>query len=1062
MWIGIDFGTSYSSAALCDAADTPPQQGDLKLVRDPIKHVNFFPSSVYVKDNQILVGQAADNSARIDPSRYKKEFKRDLGTDTPYVLGGHHMMPEDLVAKVLQRIKEEAEKMHSHVLNDIVLTIPATYQEHKRELMKQAAQTAGFQRVELLAEPVAAAFYYSWHTQDQQAFQEGEIILVYDFGGGTFDATLIQKQGAGYHYLGQPEGIEYCGGIDFDREMYKDIKSQDSTLADRLNQQTLSGNRDRQVMVEWCRAFKHQLSETLSHEDVPPSSNETYHLTRQQFNVMIKPFVEQSMEICRHLIQKANLTWEQIDRVLLVGGSCRIPYVRETIERELGRSAVWADDPELAVCQGAAIYGAELAKKEQRPCVSNDGGWAKYITINEAIRQVDAHKPILVEPGTYHEKLLLDRPVEIVGNGLSQDIVIESEDSSCIYMQTDYAKVRHLSLRCRTGATQSSYAVDIPVGQLVLEDCDIVSESLACVAIHGSDAVPVIQNCKIHSSIAEGLIFYNEGQGVVKDCDIFGNSLAQIQITEGSNPTIEECRIHAGKQNGIVIRANGKGVIKECIISANAYSAIEISEGGSPHILKCTIQDGNDQGIFIHTDSGGVIEACDIFENSLAGIDIRDGSDPTIRHCQVHENKQQGIIVRNRSKGVIEKCSIYGNKLEGIEVSEKAISPGLPISHIRECDVYSNLGAGIAVRDETAATIESSRVFENEYANIIIERDHQTVVRSCSIYEGKDNGILIVEGGSPSLEQCTIYKNTLSGVAIAHDSGTALRQCKISEGKATGLFITEGSKEVLVDGCDISSNDGTGLVIDQKSQSRIQNCYIRNSGYHGLCCIDASADIVACEVSYNNLAGICLQEGGSYKIKHCRINRNYNEAVQVYDNVRGDIIECDVSDNMSGSWGIALKSDVYRKENFPPEEWDILNTLKSFGSQQDYYVHPDIPSDKLLKARERCKVPESEQVLALIDCTLFGSAKNSILLGQAGIYYHNGWTAKQIGSGNVSYSQFPERDFHDEGNEISLGNNQYVELNGSSVSMETVLNILNELKVLMTERKRQIDYSSPI
>jgi molecular chaperone DnaK (HSP70) len=353
MHLGIDQGTCYSSAALV-------VNGVLKLVQEPIRHGYSYPSSVFVTpEGEILIGQAAENRRQMHPTRYRREIKRELGRNTPLLIGDREFFPEELIAEFLRRFKSEAETMVNQKLDDAVITVPAVYQAYKRELMEKAAKKAGFTTVKLLAEPVAAALYYAH--QSDRSLEDGDITLVYDLGGGTFDAALIQKRGATYELIALPVGDENCGGYDFDRQIYQDLNAKCSApLRELLNPKRRheEAYRARLLVADWCRDFKHQLSEEREYENfIPVGGGEIYSLSRQQFEGMIKPFVEKTCQLCEQLVKDAGLSWERCDRVLMVGGSCRIPYIKQVLEQEFGRPVVRVDEPELAVCLGAAIYG---------------------------------------------------------------------------------------------------------------------------------------------------------------------------------------------------------------------------------------------------------------------------------------------------------------------------------------------------------------------------------------------------------------------------------------------------------------------------------------------------------------------------------------------------------------------------------------------------------------------------------------------------------------------------------------------------------------------------------
>ena len=361
MWLGIDFGTCFSSAALMlEERPTSVEFGHNRT---------SLPSSVYVNEGgDILVGQVAENKRQVDLLRFKREFKRDLqNNDTPYTLGDSKLFPQDLVVEVLKTLKRAAEDqvMEEAPLSSVVLTVPTDYEGTRRRLMEDAARAAGFSQVQLLDEPEAAARYYAWQTRASQGLAEGDALLVYDLGGGTFDAALLQKQGAEYVPLALSSGHPHLGGIDFDRAIYQDLlaRSSDAVRA-AFDRQGVERLLTQLWAQDACRDLKHQLSEdTEAVVRLPQAPLEPYTLSREAFEALIAPLITETVELCQMLVEdKAGLGWEQVKRVVLVGGSCRIPYVSQELAGAIGRpdAIVRAGNPELAVCLGAALYGAGL------------------------------------------------------------------------------------------------------------------------------------------------------------------------------------------------------------------------------------------------------------------------------------------------------------------------------------------------------------------------------------------------------------------------------------------------------------------------------------------------------------------------------------------------------------------------------------------------------------------------------------------------------------------------------------------------------------------------------
>ncbi|MBC6479038.1 MAG: right-handed parallel beta-helix repeat-containing protein [Hormoscilla sp. GUM202] len=201
-------------------------------------------------------------------------------------------------------------------------------------------------------------------------------------------------------------------------------------------------------------------------------------------------------------------------------------------------------------------------------------GRGDYKTIGQAIASVSPGTRILVRPGIYREGVTIDKPLEIIGDGAREEIVIETGDSDCILMQTDYAVVQNLTLRGQAGVKGKKYfAVDIPKGELILEDCDITSDSLSCISIQGATSKPAIRRCRIHGSKEAGIFVYQNGQGTVDDCYIYDNYLAGVAIKEGGNPAVRQCRINRNKNYAVYVHSHSSATIENCDLSGNPQGA---------------------------------------------------------------------------------------------------------------------------------------------------------------------------------------------------------------------------------------------------------------------------------------------------------------------------------------------------------------------------------------------------------------------------------------------------------------------------------------------------------
>ncbi len=349
--LAADLGTSSSSAALV-AGDT------IELVKEPSSGSWAWPSAVCLTGEGLLVGSPAERRGRLRPELYRAEFKRDLGSGVPIPFGERAFLPEQLMTATLAALKAEAERMHGARLDRAVVTVPASYgpADVRRHLMISAAEAAGFGVVELLAEPVAAAMA----PVAGPAFADGELVLVYDLGGGTFDAALVQM-GAGHRVLGSA-ALDDCGGRDIDALVYGELRGADG-LAAALAAPDAEGRRNRLRFGDLARRLKHQLSEVNTAEDVYDPTGQFVQLDRGRLVELVIPALDRTVYCCRDLLDRCRVPIDRVAAVLLVGGSTRMPVIAEFAGRTLGRPVRRVRDPDLAVTLGAARWAARASQR---------------------------------------------------------------------------------------------------------------------------------------------------------------------------------------------------------------------------------------------------------------------------------------------------------------------------------------------------------------------------------------------------------------------------------------------------------------------------------------------------------------------------------------------------------------------------------------------------------------------------------------------------------------------------------------------------------------------------
>ena len=348
--IGIDLGTTNSCAAVLEA-------GAPKIIPNP-EGGRTTPSVVSFKKGEKIVGDAAKRQALTNPNTVIS-IKRKMGTKDKVELEGKKYTPEEISAMILSYIKDYAEAYLGEKVDKAVITVPAYFNDAQRQATKNAGKIAGLEVERIINEPTAAALSYGLEKE------EGQTILVYDLGGGTFDVSILEL-GDGVFEVKSTAGNNKLGGDDFDNRIIdyivKEFKKENGVdlSKDKMAMQRLK---------EEAEKAKKNLSGMVSTQISAPfiakgDDGEPLHLdmelTRAKFEDLISDLVESTIEPVKKAIKDAKIKKEDIDKVILVGGSTRVPLVYETVTKELGKEPSREVNPDEAVAMGAAIQGGVL------------------------------------------------------------------------------------------------------------------------------------------------------------------------------------------------------------------------------------------------------------------------------------------------------------------------------------------------------------------------------------------------------------------------------------------------------------------------------------------------------------------------------------------------------------------------------------------------------------------------------------------------------------------------------------------------------------------------------
>ena len=352
--IGIDLGTTNSCVSVIEGGEP--------VVITNSEGSRTTPSVVaFTKDGERLVGQLAKNQAVTNPEKTVISIKRHMGSDYKVDIDGKKYTPQEISAMILQKLKHEAEAYLGETVSDAVITVPAYFTDSQRQATKDAGQIAGLKVHRIINEPTAAALAYGIDKEEEQK------IVVYDLGGGTFDVSVIEI-GDGVQEVLATAGNNHLGGDDFDQRIIDFLKAEFKKSDgidlgnDKFAMQRLKDEAEKaKIALSNSTSVNVNIPYITADATGPKHLNVT--LTRAKFNELTADLVEATMGPLKQAISDSGLDKSEIDKILLVGGSTRIPAVQDAVKGFLGKEPFKGINPDECVAIGASIQGGVLNKE---------------------------------------------------------------------------------------------------------------------------------------------------------------------------------------------------------------------------------------------------------------------------------------------------------------------------------------------------------------------------------------------------------------------------------------------------------------------------------------------------------------------------------------------------------------------------------------------------------------------------------------------------------------------------------------------------------------------------
>jgi actin-like ATPase involved in cell morphogenesis len=363
--LAIDIGTSRTAAAVARTTPGGVVTASVALGRAS----DNAPTAVFVGDGELLFGDAAERRGASTPGRLVREFKRRIGDDVPILAGDRAFAPEELYALTVDWAARVVAEREGREPERLAITVPAAWGTYRSDIVRAAIEAHGWRDVDIITEPEAAARHY----ESTNPLRAGRALAVYDFGGGTFDAVVLRKDPTGaVRIVGSPTGIGDLGGADFDDTIVRHVVS-----AAKVDAATLAGDAAGRMALAGLRRECVEAKESLSFDSeavipvILSGDQRTVRLTRDEFEAMIVSDLERTVGSLEAGLEQSGVSPDDVDAILLTGGSSRIPRVAQVLSERFDRPIAIDADPKAIIALGAARVAAESLAGF--PEAANDG-----------------------------------------------------------------------------------------------------------------------------------------------------------------------------------------------------------------------------------------------------------------------------------------------------------------------------------------------------------------------------------------------------------------------------------------------------------------------------------------------------------------------------------------------------------------------------------------------------------------------------------------------------------------------------------------------------------------
>ncbi len=549
--------------------------------------------------------------------------------------------------------------------------------------------------------------------------------------------------------------------------------------------------------------------------------------------------------------------------------------------------------------------------------VVKPGGESRFTTLTEALKEAPPGTRITVHPGRYHERLVLEKPVEIVGLGRRQEVVFEAGAGSTVVLKTSRATIRGVTIEQsgEAGEVEAS-AIDVADGQLVLDDCAIRSQGKDCVRAQGDTASLIIRHCAIRDGASSGIRFGGGAHGVVEDCDFEGDGEAAIVTSQNAIPLFRQCRINGkNKKFGLHVADRGRVVFEDCVIASCSEFGVLIEGNSTAALRDCTIRDNKIGLEVFHAEAQ--LERCSVVDNHEFGLAFAK-SEATVSDCTVRGNKQATLIVdesnphfrntkfQNSTDAGINVAKGGGGFFDHCDISENA--KGGAWAHrggsprFQDCDFRRNSLFHAAVQDDSIATFVRTKMHDGDGLGVSSDDSAQMVLFGCEVYANKNFAVLAAASSRCTIQGGSIRESPNSALRAAGGSSMYVAGCSFVTNPNGDAFIMDRAT-LKLERCTFKGGRANSIYVKEEGSCEADTCTFEGYAKSAVWLEAGSMAMRSCTVSGSQEAGVVVAAKAKALLRMCTIAKTARSGVVVLAGGALDALECRF--NECGEAGVA-------------------------------------------------------------------------------------------------------------------------------------------------------------